>query len=107
MVVVVWWLLYRTTLGFEIRTVGANPDAARYAGMRPRRLIVLTMSMCGRWPAWPGRCIVLGVTHTMTSSFGTTVGFDAIAVALLGPLQPDRDHLLRPALRRDARRRRR
>ena len=45
--VVVWWLLYRTTLGFEIRTVGANPDAARYAGMRPRRLIVLTMSMCG------------------------------------------------------------
>ena len=37
----VWWLLYRSTIGFEIRTVGANPDAARYAGMRPRLLIVL------------------------------------------------------------------
>ena len=37
----------RTTLGFEIRTVGANPDAARYAGMRPRWLIVLTMTLAG------------------------------------------------------------
>ena len=54
MVAVVWWLLFRTTLGFEIRTVGANPDAARYAGMRPRRLIVLTMSMCGA-AGRPGR----------------------------------------------------
>ena len=64
MVVVVRWLLYRTTLGFEIRTVGANPDAARYAGMRPRRLIVLTMSMCGAaGRAWPGTCDLLGVTH--------------------------------------------
>ena len=35
-VVVVSWVLYRTTFGFEVRTVGANPDAARYAGMRPR-----------------------------------------------------------------------
>ena len=44
---IVAWLLFRTTLGFEIRTVGANPDAARYAGMRPRLLTILTMSICG------------------------------------------------------------
>ena len=33
----VWWLLFRTTIGFEFRAVGANPDAARYAGMRSTR----------------------------------------------------------------------
>ncbi len=43
----VWWLLYRSTLGFEIRSVGANPSAARYAGMRPAFLIMLTMSLSG------------------------------------------------------------
>jgi general nucleoside transport system permease protein len=88
MVFLVRWLLDRTTLGFEIRTVGANPDAARYAGMRPKRLIVLTMSMCGALAGLAGTCIVLGVTHEMTSSFGTTVGFDAIAVALLARSNP-------------------
>jgi ABC-type uncharacterized transport system permease subunit len=88
MVLVVRWLLYRTTLGFEIRTVGANPDAARYAGMRPKFLIVLTMSMCGLLAGLAGACIVLGVTHSMTSAFGTTVGFDAIAVALLARSNP-------------------
>ena len=88
MVLVVRWLLYRTTLGFEIRTVGANPDAARYAGMRPKVLIVLTMSMCGLLAGLAGACIVLGVTHSMTSAFGTTVGFDAIAVALLARSNP-------------------
>jgi simple sugar transport system permease protein len=88
MVVIVSWLLNRTTLGFEIRTVGANPDAARYAGMRPRTLIVLTMSMCGLLAGLAGTSIVLGVTHSMTSSFGTTVGFDAIAVALLARSNP-------------------
>ncbi len=88
MTVVVSWLLFRTTLGFEIRTVGANPDAARYAGMRPRTLIVLTMSLCGLLAGLAGTIVVLGVTHTMTSSFGTTVGFDAIAVALLARSSP-------------------
>ena len=47
LVPVMWWLLYRTTLGFQIRTVGANPSAARYAGMLPGRMIVLTMALSG------------------------------------------------------------
>jgi ABC-type uncharacterized transport system permease subunit len=88
MVFLIRWLLDRTTLGFEIRTVGSNPDAARYAGMRPKALVVLTMSMCGALAGLAGACIVLGVTHQMTSSFGTTVGFDAIAVALLARSNP-------------------
>lgn len=85
---VVGWLLARTTRGFEIRTVGANPDAARYAGMQPRLITVLTMSMAGMLAGLSGSIVVLGVTHHMTASFGTTVGFDSIAVALLGRSNP-------------------
>ena len=87
-VFIVGFLLDRTTLGFEIRTVGANPDAARYAGMRPRWLIVLTMTLAGVLAGAAGAGQVLGVTHVMTASFGTTVGFDAIAVALLARANP-------------------
>jgi simple sugar transport system permease protein len=85
---VVWWVLYRTTLGFEIRTAGLNPDAARYAGMRPRRLIILTMSLSGGLAGMAGANELLGVTHKTTTSFATNVGFDSIAVALLARSNP-------------------
>jgi len=87
-VLAVGWLLFRTTRGFEIRTVGANPDAARYAGMQPRLVVVVTMSLAGALAGLAGAMVVLGVTHYMTASFGTTVGFDSIAVALLGRSSP-------------------
>jgi ABC-type uncharacterized transport system permease subunit len=87
-VVAVAWLLFRTTRGFEIRTVGANPDAARYAGMQPRLVLVVTMSLAGLLAGLSGATVVLGVTHYMTAAFGTTVGFDSIAVALLGRSSP-------------------
>lgn len=86
--VAIYWLLYKLTLGFEIRAVGANPDAARAAGMRPAFVIVLTMSLAGALAGAAGAVVLLGVTHSMTASFGTTVGFDAIAVALLGRSNP-------------------
>lgn len=85
---VVWWLLYRSTLGFEIRSVGANPSAARYAGMRPRFLIMFTMSMSGLLFGIAGSIEILGVSHFMIPSYGTAIGFDAIAVALLGRSHP-------------------
>jgi simple sugar transport system permease protein len=85
---IVWWLLYRSTLGFEIRTVGANPDAARYAGMRPRFLIVLTMSLSGLLAGLAGAVQILGLTGYMPAGYATSVGFDAIAVALLGRAHP-------------------
>ena len=88
MVGVVWLLLYRTTLGFEIRTAGVNPDAARYAGMRPRRLIILTMTLSGGLAGMAGANELLGVTHLTQSSFPTSVGFDSIAVALLARSSP-------------------
>ncbi len=82
------WLLYRTTFGFQIRTVGANPDAARYAGMHPRRLIVVVLSIAGLLAGLAGAGDTLGIQHHLTSSYGTTVGFDSIAVALLGRSNP-------------------
>ena len=83
-----WWLLWRTTIGFEIRTVGANPNAARYAGMRPARLTILTMALCGLLAGLAGAGQILGVTGFMSSTYGTSVGFDSIAVALLGRAHP-------------------
>lgn len=84
----VWFLLYRTTLGFEIRAVGANPDAARYAGMKPRRLVILTMTLAGLLAGLAGVGNILGINHQMNATFSTKVGFDAITVALLGRSHP-------------------
>ena len=88
LVPVIWWLLWRSTLGFEIRTVGANPDAARYAGMHPALITILTMSLCGMLAGLAGAGQILGISHFMNASYGTSIGFDAISVALLGRAHP-------------------
>lgn len=84
----IWLLLYRTTLGFQIRAVGANPSAARYAGMHPTLIIVFTMSLAGMLAGMAGSAEILGITHFMNASYGTSVGFDSITVALLGRTHP-------------------
>jgi len=88
MAVLYGWLLFRTTRGFEIRIAGSSPDAARYAGMSPKRLIIWTMSAAGLLSGMAGATDLLGTTHQMASTYGTTVGFDSIAVALLGRTSP-------------------
>jgi ABC-type uncharacterized transport system permease subunit len=85
---IVWFVLNRMTIGFEIRAVGANPDASRYAGMKPRRLIVITMAVAGMLAGVAGTITILGISHHMNATFSTTVGFDAITVALLGRSHP-------------------
>jgi len=85
---IIYWILARSTVGFEIRTVGANPDAARYAGMRPRFLTMLTMSAGGVLAGLAGSAQILGVTGYMPAAYATNVGFDAITVALLGRAHP-------------------
>jgi len=85
---VVWWILWRSTLGFEIRTVGANPDAARYAGMHPAAITILTMSLCGLLAGLAGAGQILGISHFMNASYGSSIGFDSISVALLGRAHP-------------------
>ena len=88
LVPIIWWLLWRSTLGFEIRTVGANPDAARYAGMHPALITILTMSLCGMLAGLAGAGQILGISHFMNASYGTSIGFDSISVALLGRSHP-------------------
>jgi len=82
------WLLERTTLGFEIRSVGANPHAARYAGMRPVYLVTLTMTLSGLLAGIAGAIQLLGVIGFYASGISASVGFDSIAVALLGRSDP-------------------
>jgi simple sugar transport system permease protein len=84
----IWFLLWRSTLGFQIRAVGANPSAARYAGMRPTLIIMFTMSLAGFLAGVAGSVEVLGITHFVNASYGTNVGFDSITVALLGRTHP-------------------
>jgi simple sugar transport system permease protein len=87
LVALTYLLIYRTPLGFEIRTVGANPSAARYAGMSPRKLIVLTMTLCGTFAGLAGTFEILGLGY-YPAVFGTTIGFGGITVALLGRAHP-------------------
>ena len=87
-VVFTHWLLFKTTLGFEIRTVGANPGAARYAGMKVAGNMVLTMAMAGAMAGLAGVGEVLGLNHTLPAAFSAGYGFDAIAVALLAKSNP-------------------
>ena len=88
--VVVWFVLFKSTLGFEIRTTGANPNAARYAGIRPAFIIVLTMSIAGGLAGLAGAVEILGITKNYPAEYNTTYGFDGIAVALLGRVAPVR-----------------
>jgi len=84
----VWWLLNKTTIGFEIRTVGANPDAAKYAGINVKRTIVLTMALSGMLAGLAGTIEVTGLNYRHELGFSIGYGFDAIAIALLGKSHP-------------------
>jgi simple sugar transport system permease protein len=79
------FLLWRTTLGYEIRAVGQSQRAARYAGVSVRRSIIVTMLIAGAFAGLAGAVQIAGVDHNLTDKyFSDTTGFDAIAVALLG-----------------------
>ncbi|MER7457171.1 ABC transporter permease [Micromonospora sp. NPDC126480] len=83
------WLLNRSTLGFELRAVGANPDAARTAGISVTRTYVLIMVFAGILAGLGGSQMVLGTTAAaLTPLVVAQIGFDGILVALLGRVKP-------------------
>jgi ABC-type uncharacterized transport system permease subunit len=84
----VYWFLFKTTLGFEIRAVGANPDAAKYSGMSVVRNFVLVMTLSGMLAGLAGTVQVLGTDHWVGQGFSAGFGFDSIALALLGKSHP-------------------
>ncbi len=84
LVVGYWFLTSKTPLGFAIRTVGSNPDAARYAGIDVKFTMLRTMLISGGLCGIAGAIEVQGVYHYMPAVFTVGYGFDSIAIALLG-----------------------
>ena len=79
------FLLWRTSLGYEIRAVGQSQRAARYAGISVRGTLIVTMLIAGAFAGLAGAVQIAGVEHNLTDQYFTdSTGFDAIAVALLG-----------------------
>jgi general nucleoside transport system permease protein len=85
---VMWWLLSRSTVGFEFRTVGASPSAARSAGMNVERAWALAFLIAGGLAGLSGATIVQGQSQPLTFNSYGTYGFDGITVALLGRARP-------------------
>ncbi len=86
--VAVWWLLFRSTKGFEFRAVGLNPRAARYAGMSIAWSTVLSMVIAGGLAGLAGAVVILGGSGTLSPGFSPGYGFDGIVVALVGATRP-------------------
>jgi general nucleoside transport system permease protein len=84
----IWWLLNRTTTGFEFRSVGANPSAARVAGMKVERSWVLTLLIAGGLAGLAGSAVIQGTDFQLNPQSYGTYGIDAITVALLGRGKP-------------------
>jgi ABC-type uncharacterized transport system permease subunit len=84
----VWWLLNRTTTGFEFRSVGANASASRVAGMKVERSWVLVMLIAGGLAGLAGSAVIQGTEFTLNPQTYGTYGIDAITVALLGRGSP-------------------
>ena len=85
-VVVFWFLLNRSTTGYEVRAVGLNPEAARYSGMSVSKNYVLVMAVCGLFAGLAGALDVLGWQFRIATNDieANQLGFTGIAVALLG-----------------------
>jgi ABC-type uncharacterized transport system permease subunit len=85
----VWWLMSRSSLGFQFRAVGENPNAARVAGINVKNIYVYAMLLAGGLAGLAGVNQVLGtVTTGFSQGIDAGIGFDAITVALLGRSRP-------------------
>lgn len=88
MAVFTYFLLYRTTLGYAIRTTGLNSNAAHYAGIKVAHIIVFTMAFSGFLAGMGGAIETLGVVGRYQPGFNVGLGFDGITIALLGKTNP-------------------
>jgi general nucleoside transport system permease protein len=84
----IWWLLSRTTTGFEFRGIGKNPNASRVAGINVERNWVLVMLIAGGLAGLAGSAVIQGTDFTLNNQSFGTYGIDAITVALLGLGRP-------------------
>jgi simple sugar transport system permease protein len=91
--ILVYILLWRTTLGYRIRAVGQNPDASRYGGIRVRRQIVIALMLSGAFAGLAGVMQVYGLNYRLitdgsATGFTASAGFNGIVAALFGQLHP-------------------
>ena len=91
--ILVYFLLWRTTLGYRIRAVGQNPRASRYAGIKVPRYVVMALLLSGAFAGLAGATQVFGVNYRMitdgsASGFTGSAGFNGIVAALFGQLHP-------------------
>jgi simple sugar transport system permease protein len=88
MAVFVWALIWRTKLGYEIRTFGLSPKAARYAGISESRITIIAMMISGALAGMMALNPIMGDQHHMALDFVAGAGFVGIAVALMGRSHP-------------------
>ena len=85
---IVYVLVWRTTWGFQLRALGLNPTAARSAGISISRVTVWVMAVSGALSGLAGAIQISGLLYVMQDPFGSGLGFDAIAVAIIGAGSP-------------------
>jgi len=85
---VFWVLIWKTKLGYEIRAVGQNPEAAHYAGINVSRIIIITLAISGGIAGLMSVNEILGVQHKVILNFTAGFGFTGIAVSLMGRNHP-------------------
>ncbi len=90
MAIIVYILLWRTTIGYRIRAVGLNPHASRYAGINVKRTMILSMTLSGMFAGLAGAVEILGLHHRMFEPVAVSAGygFSGIVAALFGKLHP-------------------
>lgn len=84
----IWWLLFKTTWGLNLRTVGANPRAAKYAGLNVAKSYMVGMAISGALAGLAGAVQILAVNRSMALGLSSGYGFDSIALALIGNNHP-------------------
>jgi ABC-type uncharacterized transport system permease subunit len=85
---VVWYILYRSLWGYEIRLIGDNPRAAEYAGINLTRNTVLVMMLSGALAGLAGMSEIAGVVHRLQAAISPGYGFTGIIIAWLAKLNP-------------------
>jgi simple sugar transport system permease protein len=90
MAILVYIFLWRTTIGYRIRSVGLNPHASRYAGMNVKGTMVLSMTLSGMFAGLAGAVEIVGLHHRMfePTAVSAGYGFTGIVAALFGQLHP-------------------
>jgi simple sugar transport system permease protein len=86
--IAVWFILYRSPWGYEIRLIGDNPKAAQYAGINIARNTVLVMMVSGALAGLAGMSEITGVVHRLQGSISPGYGFTGIIIAWLAKLNP-------------------